>query len=112
MARNKIHIILITICTLLLLGDFMTTSMALSLTDSSEAGMRMSIAEGNPFMAQIVNVPALFLLVKVLILLVVIAATYILRKEGAMAYLPSALVCSFYMLINMNNINILVATLS
>ncbi len=30
MARNKIHIVLITLCALLLLGDYLTTSIALS----------------------------------------------------------------------------------
>jgi hypothetical protein len=109
MARNKIHIILIILCALLLLGDFLTTSIALSLSDSGAGNSGVTIAEGNPFMAEVVGTPILFLFVKALILQTVIAAAYLLRKEGALAYLPCVLVCSFYIWVNMNNINILAA---
>ena len=107
MARNHIHIILITLCALLLLGDFLTTSIALSLADTGDDGV--TVVEGNPFMIQIAGKPFLFLFVKALILQTVIAAAYLLRKEGAMAYLPCVLVCAFYIWVNMNNINILAA---
>ena len=103
------HIILIIFCTLLLLGDFLTTSMALSLLNTSDKKMDVIVAEGNPVMAQIACTPILFLSVKAFILLVVIAAAYVLRKEGAMAYLPYVLVCSFYIWVNINNINVLTA---
>jgi hypothetical protein len=105
MARNKIHIILITLCALLLLGDFLTTSIALSM--ASENGSHITVSEGNPLLAQIANTPMAFLFVKFFILQVVIAAAYMLRKEGAVAYLPCVLVCGFYIWVNMNNINIL-----
>jgi hypothetical protein len=105
MARNKIHIVLLTLCALLLLGDFLTTSIALSLAENNNGGI--TIAEGNPLMAQVANTPLLFLFVKFLILQVVVAAAYVLRKEGAVAYLPCILVCGFYIWVNMNNINIL-----
>jgi hypothetical protein len=104
MARNKIHFILFTLCALLLLGDFLTTSIALSMAEANGNGVTM--AEGKPIMAQIVNTPLAFLFVKFFILQVVIAAAYILRKEGAVAYLPCVLVCGFYIWVNMNNINI------
>lgn len=107
MARNKIHIVLLTLCALLLLGDFLTTSIALSLANASNGDATVSVAEGNPFMAQIANTPIVFLFVKFLILQVVIGAAYTLRKEGAVAYLPCVLVCGFYIWVNMNNINIL-----
>jgi hypothetical protein len=111
MTRNKIHIVLISLCALLLLGDFLTTTLALSLADSAIGNGKMIVAEGNPLMAPVVGTPMLFLFVKALILLVVIAAAYMLRKEGTMAYLPCFLVCSFYVWVNMNNINILAAVL-
>jgi hypothetical protein len=109
MARNKIHIILIILCALLLLGDFLTTSIALSLSDAGAGNSGIKVAEGNPFMAEVVGTPVLFLFVKALILQTVIVAAYLLRKEGALAYLPCVLVCSFYIWVNMNNINILAA---
>jgi hypothetical protein len=109
MARNKIHIVLITLCALLLLGDFLTTSMALSLAETNNGDVIVS--EGNPLMTRITGTPLLFLFVKMLILQVVVASAYVLRKEGAMAYLPCVLVCSFYIWVNMNNINILAAAL-
>jgi hypothetical protein len=96
---------LLTLCALLMLGDFLTTSIALSLADTNNSGM--IVIEGNPFMARIVNTPLAFLFVKFLILQVVVSAAYILRKEGAIAYLPCILVCAFYIWVNMNNINIL-----
>jgi hypothetical protein len=105
MARNKIHIILFILCALLLLGDFLTTSIALSMAEANGNGVTM--VEGNPLMAQIANTPLAFLFVKFFILQVVIAAAYMLRKEGAIAYLPCVLVCGFYIWVNMNNINIL-----
>jgi hypothetical protein len=105
LTRNKIHIVLLTLCALLLLGDFMTTSIALSLTDANNGDM--TVAEGNPLMARIANTPLAFLFVKFFIMQVVVSATYILRKEGAVAYLPCILVCAFYIWVNMNNINIL-----
>jgi hypothetical protein len=105
MARNKIHIILFILCALLLLGDFLTTSIALSMAEANGNGVTM--VEGNPLMAQIANTPMAFLFVKFFILQVVIAAAYMLRKEGAIAYLPCVLVCGFYIWVNMNNINIL-----
>jgi hypothetical protein len=89
----------------------MTTSIAFSLSDASDGSGTISVAEGNPFMSQIAGTPILFLFVKMLILEVVIAAAYLLRKEGAVAYLPCVLVCSFYIWVNMNNINILTALL-
>jgi hypothetical protein len=107
MARNKIHFILITLCALLLLGDFLTTSIAFSLSDDSYGTRMLSVAEGNPLMTHIAGTPILFLFVKMFILEVVIGAAYLLRKEGAMAYLPCILVCGFYIWVNMNNINIL-----
>ncbi len=105
MARNKIHIVLISLCALLLLGDFLTTTMALSLAESNNEDV--TVSEVNPFTSQIASTPIAFLFVKMLILQVVIASAYILRKEGAVAYLPCILVCSFYIWVNMNNINIL-----
>ena len=108
LVRNKIHIMLIALCALLLLGDFMTTSVALSL-NFGESGA--TIAEGNPFMSQIVGTPVMFLLVKMLILAVIIASAYLLRNEGSMAYLPCALVCGFYLWVNLNNINVLASLL-
>jgi len=110
-ARNKIHIILITLCTLLLLGDVLTTSIALSLSNASAGNSTVHVAEGNPIMTMIVGTPIMFLFVKALILQTVIVAAYILRKEGALAYLPCVLVCGFYIWVNMNNINILTAVL-
>jgi hypothetical protein len=109
MARNKIHIVLIVLCGLLLLGDFLTTSMALSLAETNNR--EMTISEGNPIMAQVTGTPLIFLFAKMLILQVVVASAYVLRKEGALAYLPCVLVCSFYIWVNMNNINILAAAL-
>jgi hypothetical protein len=103
--RNKIHVILLTLCALLLLGDFITTSMALSLANENNGDV--TVAEGNPFMAQIANTPIVFLFVKFIILQVVVCSAYMLRKEGAIAYLPCVLVCGFYIWVNMNNINIL-----
>jgi hypothetical protein len=85
--------------------------MALSWSKGNNENMSASIAEGNPFMAQIAGTPILFLFVKMMILQVVVAAAYLLRNEGAMAYLPCVLVCSFYIWVNMNNINILRAAL-
>ena len=105
MARNKIHIILITLCALLLLGDFLTTSIAFTLADAQNS--EMTVSEGNPAMAGVVHTPLAFLFVKFLILQVVIGSAYVLRKEGAVAYLPCILVCGFYIWVNMNNINIL-----
>lgn len=109
LSRNKIHVILIALCALLLLGDFITTTMALSLVDSGDTSV--TVSEGNPLMAPIVGKPALFLFVKAIILQTVIVSAYLLRKEGALAYLPCVLVCSFYIWVNMNNINILVAAM-
>jgi hypothetical protein len=109
MARNKIHIILISLCALLLLGDFLTTSMALSLAETNNEDM--TVSEGNPLMAQVASTPIAFLFVKMMILQVVVASAYVLRKEGAVAYLPCILVCAFYIWVNMNNINILAAAL-
>jgi|AGTN01.2.fsa_nt_gi hypothetical protein len=111
LVRNKIHIMLIALCALLLIGDFMTTSVALALANSGESGTTMSIAEGNPFMSPIVGTPVLFLLVKALILAVIVASAYLLRNEGAMAYLPCILVCSFYLWVNFNNINVLASVI-
>jgi Domain of unknown function (DUF5658) len=105
LTRNKIHIILLTLCALLLLGDFLTTSIALSLAETTNGNVM--IAEGNPLMSQVANTPLIFLFVKFLILQVVVGAAYMLRKEGAIAYLPCILVCAFYIWVNMNNINIL-----
>jgi hypothetical protein len=109
MARYKIHILLITLCALLLLGDFITTSMAFSLANTNSDAV--TVSEGNPLMAQIANTPLAFLFVKFFILQVVICAAYLLRKEGAVAYLPCILVCGFYIWVNMNNINILTSAL-
>lgn len=105
MARNKIHIVLITLCALLLSGDYLTTSIALSMAEAENNDV--IVAEGNPLIAQIAKAPMAFLFVKFLILQVVIVAAYMLRKEGAIAYLPCVLVCGFYIWVNMNNINIL-----
>jgi hypothetical protein len=110
-ARNYIHIVLITLCALLLSGDFLTTSIALSLAETGDGASTISVVEANPFMAAVANSPILFLFIKGLILQVVIATAYMLRKEGALAYLPCVLVCSFYIWVNMNNINILTTAL-
>jgi hypothetical protein len=85
--------------------------MALSWSKANNEDATVAVAEGNPFMAQIAGTPILFLFVKMMILQVVVAAAYLLRKEGALAYLPCVLVCSFYIWVNMNNINILRAAL-
>lgn len=105
------HTILLTFCALLLFGDFLTTTMALSMAKENNENMGVSVTEGNPLMAGVVNTPVLFLFVKVIILLTVVAAAYMLRAEGAIAYVPCTLVCCFYMFVNLNNINALMYVL-
>jgi hypothetical protein len=106
------HTVLLTFCAMLLFGDFLTTTVALSLVKANSDDAGISVSEGNPFMATVVNTPVLFLFVKILILLTVVASTYLLRKEGAVAYLPCILVCLFYIGVNINNINVLVSQLA
>ena len=102
------HTILLTFCAMLLFGDFLTTTLALSLANTNHDQSGAYVSEANPLMATIVNTPVVFLCVKIFILLTVVAAAYILRNEGAIAYLPCILVCGFYIIVNMNNIVILV----
>jgi hypothetical protein len=79
------------------------------MADASKADV--TVSEGNPAMSGVVSTPLAFLFVKFLILQVVIGSAYVLRKEGAVAYLPCILVCGFYIWVNMNNINILSSAL-
>ncbi len=106
--HRVMHTILLTFCAMLLFGDFLTTTMALSLVEADYEASGVSVSEGNPFMATVVGTPVLFLLVKILILLTVVTSSYLLRKEGVLAYLPCILVCLFYIGVNLNNINVLV----
>jgi len=110
--RRVMHTILLTFCAMLLFGDFLTTTVALSLVKENDDNQGVTVSEGNPFMATIVHTPVLFLFVKILILLTVVASSYLLRKEGAVAYLPCILVCLFYIGVNLNNINVLVNQLA
>jgi len=106
--HRLMHTVLLTFCAMLLFGDFLTTTMAMSLVKADYEASGVSVSEGNPFMSTVVNTPVIFLFVKILILLTVVTSSYLLRKEGVMAYLPCILVCLFYIGVNLNNINILV----
>lgn len=107
MDSKVVHTILLTVCALLLFGDFLTTTMALTLVKNNDENTGIMVSEGNPLMSAVVNTPILFIASKIIILLTVVGSAYLLRKEGAIAYLPCILVCCFYILVNMNNINVL-----
>ncbi len=106
-ADHKIHIVLIAVCAVLLLGDFLSTSLALSAVESGKGNPGVSVSELNPIMAYIVNDPIVFLVSKMLILAEVVLASYVLKNYGAYSYLPSIIVCGFYLFVNINNINAL-----
>ena len=101
------HTILLTLRAILLFGDFLTTTMALSIAEANHDQTEVYVSEANPIMASVVDTPVLFLFVKILILITVVAAAYIIRNEGAIAYLPCIFVYSFCILINLNNVVIL-----
>lgn len=107
MDSRLVHTILLTVCAMLLFGDFLTTTVALTLVKNNYENTGLTISEGNPLMSTVVNTPVLFIASKIIILLTVVGAAYLLRKEGVIAYLPCILVCCFYILVNINNINVL-----
>lgn len=110
-SHSKFHFIGILACSLLLLGDFITTSMALSAGTLATASGTVALSEGNPLMAPIVSNPAIFLLSKLLILGMVIGAAYILRHNGFMAYMPYVIVGGMYLFVVANNLNLLMSAL-
>jgi hypothetical protein len=93
---------------MLLLGDFLTTTIALSI---AEAPGYAGLSEGNPLMIGLVSDPFTFLLSKLAILGLVVAAAYILRNNGKMAYMPYAIVGSMYLFVVLNNLNLLLPAL-
>jgi len=105
---SRWHLGGIAICTLLLLGDFLTTTIALAIAETPGNG---GLSEGNPLMMGIVSDPFTFLLSKLAILGLVIAAAYILRNNGKMAYMPYVIVGSMYMFVVLNNLNLLLPAL-
>ena len=107
----KYHLLGFSACALLLLGDFFTTTLALSAGAAAVAGGTITLSEGNPLMAGLVTDPILFMVSKLLLLGLVVAAAYILRNNGRMAYMPYAIVGSMYLFVVLNNLNLLVAAL-
>jgi hypothetical protein len=102
------HLAGIAICTLLLLGDFITTTVALSI---AETPGKAGLSEGNPLMMGIVSDPFTFLLSKLTILGLVVAAAFILRNNGKMAFMPYVIVGSMYLFVVLNNLSLLLPAL-
>jgi hypothetical protein len=105
---SRWHLAGIAICTVLLLGDYLTTTIALSI---AEAPGNAGLSEGNPLMMGLVSDSFTFLLSKLAILGLVVAAAYILRNNGKMAYMPYAIVGSMYLFVVLNNLNLLLPAL-
>jgi hypothetical protein len=107
---SRWHLAGIVICTILLMGDFLTTTIALSMAEAQAPGSA-SLSEGNPLMIGLVSDPFTFLMSKLAILGLVVAAAYILRNNGKMAYMPYAIVGSMYLFVVLNNLNLLLPAL-
>ena len=101
----------IVILWLLLLGDFVTTSYAMSVVEVNKPDGTLSLSEGNPLMTGLVNDPAQFLLSKFFVLALVIGAAYILRGNGKMAYMPYLIVGGMYLFAVLNNVSLLLPVL-
>jgi hypothetical protein len=107
----KYHLVGFSACAILLLGDFITTTLAISAGAAAVAGGTITLSEGNPLMAGLVTDPALFMLTKLMLLGLVVAAAYILRNNGKLAYMPYAIVGSMYLFVVLNNISVLLPVL-
>ncbi len=99
------------ICAVLLMGDFMTTSIALSMGTITTENGEISMSEGNPLMQAIVNNTVAFAALKIAILGIVIGSAYILKDNGFMAYCPYLIVGGMYAFVVANNLNILLYAL-
>ena len=108
---SRWHLIGILICAVLLMGDFLTTSIALSMGTITTDNGEVSMSEGNPLMQAIVNNTIAFAALKIAILGMVIASAYILKDNGFMAYCPYVIVGSMYAFVVANNLNILLYAL-
>lgn len=108
---SRWHLIGIAICAILLMGDFVTTSVALSIGSVTTGDGEFQLSEGNPLMQVIVTNPLAFAALKVAILGMVVGAAYVLKDNGFMAYCPYLIVGSMYAFVVANNLNILLMVL-
>jgi hypothetical protein len=107
--NSRLHLIGIVFCALLLLGDFVTTSIALSAGSIMTAAGTVTLSEGNPLMAGIVNDPMIFFMSKGLILGLVVAAAFILKDNGFLSYMPYVIVGGMYFVVVVNNMSLLMS---
>ena len=105
------HLACIIICATLLLGDFLTTSIAVAAGSIQTAAGTVTFSEGNPLMALIVNSPLTFLASKIALLGLVVGAAYILRKNGILSFMPYVIIGGMYLLVVANNMSLLMAGL-
>ena len=109
--HSKLHWVGIIFCALLLLGDFVTTSLALSAGSIETAAGTVTVSEGNPLMVDIVSDPMLFIISKMFILGMVMGAAYILKENGFMLLMPYVIVGGMYFFVVCNNMSLLMSAM-